>query len=257
MPSLEPKYNLFDSVEQMLAPEALSELLAKPVTRVEVQPMNGHSGFAGSQLSYVDTNAGRLVLKRMSIARDWIMYATEDHQCRAVRLWQYGLLDQLLPEIEHRIVASAHDGDGWAILMDDLSGSFYTWETFPPQLVPISIDCLARIYAAFWNDPRLHDERLGLACPASFLNYYFKSRGVTSDARGILPHWTRDGWDAMKDLLNTDVFHQMVALHENQSLCSTRCAGTRSPWFTATTVPRILRSTDIPPLSIGKERPGR
>ncbi len=32
--NLEPKYALFDSVDQMLTPETLSELLTKPVTRV-------------------------------------------------------------------------------------------------------------------------------------------------------------------------------------------------------------------------------
>jgi len=215
MPSLEPKYNLFDSVDHMLAPEALSELLSKPVTRVEVQPMNGHSGLAGGQLSYVDTDAGRLVLKRMSIASDWIMFVTEDTQCRSLRLWQYGLLDRLLPDIEHRIIASAYDGENWVILMNDLSGSFYTWENFPPQFVPISLDCLARIHNTFWNDSRLHDARLGLERPATFLNYYFKSHNYTGDALGILPQWNRNGWGAMKDLLDADVFQQMVALHEN------------------------------------------
>ena len=56
MSNLEPKYSVFDSVEQMLAPNALSESLSKPVTYVDVYPMNGHSGLAGGQLSYVDTN---------------------------------------------------------------------------------------------------------------------------------------------------------------------------------------------------------
>ena len=51
MSNLEPRYTLFDSVEEMLAPETLSELLSKPVTRVSWRPMNGHSGLAGGQLS--------------------------------------------------------------------------------------------------------------------------------------------------------------------------------------------------------------
>ena len=53
MTHLEPKHTLFDSVEQMLVPETLSKLLAEPVIRVKVEPMNGHSGLAGGQLSYV------------------------------------------------------------------------------------------------------------------------------------------------------------------------------------------------------------
>src|SRR5262245_30053942 len=119
MSNLEPKYTLFDSVEQMLAPETLSQLLHKTVTHVEIQPMNGHSGLAGGQLSYVNTDAGQLVLKRMSITSDWVMFASNDHQCRSIKLWQYGLLDQLRPHLEHKIIACSRDGQDWAMLMDD------------------------------------------------------------------------------------------------------------------------------------------
>jgi len=78
---LEPKYTLFDSVEEMLAPETLSELLSRPVTRVESQPITEHGGVAGGQTSYVNTDAGRLVLKRMSLKFDYLMYASDDQQC--------------------------------------------------------------------------------------------------------------------------------------------------------------------------------
>ena len=101
---LEAKHQVFSSVEEMLMPEALSHLLAKQVKHVEVQPMNGHRGLAGGQLSYVNTNDGRLVLKQLSIESDWIMYASADQWCRSVTLWQYGILDQLLPHAEHKII---------------------------------------------------------------------------------------------------------------------------------------------------------
>jgi hypothetical protein len=75
MSNLEPKYTFFDSVEQMLAPESLGKVLSQPITHVEVQPMTGHSGLAGGKLSYVNTDAGQHVLKRMSITSDWVMFA--------------------------------------------------------------------------------------------------------------------------------------------------------------------------------------
>jgi ubiquinone/menaquinone biosynthesis C-methylase UbiE len=59
------KHKLFDSLEEMLAPEALSELLSEPVSSVEIQPMTDHGGLAGGRLYYVDTHAGRFVLKRI------------------------------------------------------------------------------------------------------------------------------------------------------------------------------------------------
>lgn len=215
MTTLESKHTLFDSVEQMLAPETLSKLLAKPVTQIENQPMNAHSGLAGGQLSYVDTNVRRLVLKRMSINSDWIMRVTEDHQGRSTRLWEYGLLDELLPNVEHKIIASSHDGEGWALLMEDLTGKFFTWENFTPEFVHVVLDALARIHATFWNDPRLQNSQLGLGGAATYLNFYFQSKDHTGDEYGPIPNWCRDGWKAMPELLDAKIFQQMIDLHEH------------------------------------------
>jgi hypothetical protein len=140
------KYSLFDSVEEMLAPETLGKLLSRPVTYVDCEPMNGHVGLAGGQLSHVDTNVCRLVLKRMSIEFDYIMFATADEQCRCVMVWQYGLLDRLCPHLEHKIVACAH-GDGiWAILMHDLRDGLLV------QGMRQSLPSLCRYFSIAWQD---------------------------------------------------------------------------------------------------------
>ncbi len=218
MSNLDTKYTLFDSVEEMLAPETLSELLSKPIARVDRQPMNGHLGVAGGQLSYVDTNTGRLVLKQMSSASDWIMFASADEQCRAVKLWQYGLLDQLRPHLEHKIIACAHYEAGWAILMRDLTGHVYAWDKpMAPHLVPVFLDRLARLHAAFWNDPRLPDQRLGLCDPARLLDQtsLAMAQKHTSLSMGVIPEWVRDGWDVMEELLDRDAFTQLKSLIEN------------------------------------------
>jgi hypothetical protein len=144
---IEAKHDLFDSVEEMLSPETLSKLLSKPVSRVECQPMNGHSGLAGGQISYVDTNIGRMVLKQMSVRYDWMMFSSEDHQCRSVALWQYGLLDQIHPQVEHEIIGCARDGEGWAILMNDLTGCVYSWDKPIPLNRYLSFSIL-------WQNPR-------------------------------------------------------------------------------------------------------
>src|SRR6266498_4030565 len=145
MSNLESKYTIFDSVEQMLASNVLSKLLSKPVIQVDVHPMNGHSGLAGGQISYVDTNVGRMVLKQMSIQTDWMMFSSEDYQCRSVALWQYGLLDQIHPQVEHEIIGCARDGEGWAILMNDLTGCVYSWDKpISPEQIPVFLDSLAR-----------------------------------------------------------------------------------------------------------------
>jgi len=215
----EPKYTLFDSLEEMLAPVTLSELLAQTITRIDCQPLNGHSGLAGGQLSYVDTDAGRLVLKRMSIASDWIMFSSNDHRCRSVTLWQYGLLDELRPHLEHKIIVCARDGDDWAILMEDLTGrAFNTWENpISPKLVPVFLDRLARLHATFWNDPRLADASLGL-CNSTLLIYQTSLPAVqklSGQSMGVIPDWIKGGWEVMETLLDKDVFAQMQSLTEN------------------------------------------
>ena len=210
MSKIESKYTLYDNLDELLAPDTLSELLSQPVTRVDYQPMKENGGSAGGKLSYVDTDTDRLVLKRMSIEHDWIMYATNDQQCRSIRLWQYGLLDELRPHLEHKIIACARDGDGWGILMHDLSdGLLKGWETsIPPKLVPVFLDRLARIHATFWNDPRLQDPRLGLCAPAKRLDYFSLTlaKNHKGDQRGPIPGWIREGWKIMETALDRDVF---------------------------------------------------
>jgi hypothetical protein len=215
MRQMESKHTVFDSVDDMLAPETLSERLNRAVTRVELQPYKEHNGLAGGTLSYVETDAERLVLKRMSITSDWIMYISDDDQGRSVTLWEYGLLDQLLPTVEHKIIGAARDGEGWAILGEDLTGKFFNWDNFPPKFIPVFLDTLARIHATFWNDPRLRDPRLGLGDAAFVLNFYLRARAYTGDSHGVLPHWFREGWEAMQELLDANIYRHMVALHED------------------------------------------
>ena len=218
MPNLEPKYTIFDSLEQMLAVESLSELLSKPVTQVDVQPWNGYSGLAGGRLSYVRTNVGRLVLKQMSIQSDWVMFSSDDRVCRSVRLWQYGLLDQFQPHVEHKILACSRNEEGWAILMEDLTGTVYAWDKpIPPGLVPAFLDSLARIHAAFWNDPCLTDKRLGLCDIVKIIEQTspFKARNYHGQDMGVLPEWIKGGWEVMEELLEPDVLRQMLSLIES------------------------------------------
>jgi len=220
MSNLKPKYTLFDSLDQMLAPEIFSKLLSKPVTRVEVQPME-HGGLAGSQLSRVETDVGRFVLKSMSMDFDWGMYVSNDHQCRAATLWQYGLLDQLLPHADHKILACAREGNTWTIMMDDLSDTMFNSEKNPitSELIPSLIDILARLHSNFWNNSDLKDSQLGLCSPAEFL-YVFSlpSAQKTPDKhQNPVKDWTITGWRVMEELLDANVFRQMLSLTENPS----------------------------------------
>jgi hypothetical protein len=135
-----------------------------------------------------------------------------------VRLWQYGLLDQLHPHLEHKIIACAHDKAGWAILMHDLTGRVYAWDKpIPPELVPVFLDRLASLHATFWNDPRLPDPRLGLCNAAQLLDQSSlpMAQKHTNLPMGVLPEWVRGGWQVMEELLDRDAFTHLKSLIEN------------------------------------------
>ena len=216
---LEPKYTLFDSLEKMLAPKTLSEFFSESTASVDIQQTEDLGGLAGGQFSYVETDTRRLVLKRMSHASDWLMFASNDLRGRAVTLWQYGLLDELRPHLEHKIIACAHDDAGWAILMEDLTeGLFGGWENQASlKLLRIFLDRMAKLHATFWDDPRLHDPRLGLCDSAMRLDVtsLTLAQNHPGDQRGVIPDWIREGWKIMESSLDQDVFVQLRQLRDD------------------------------------------
>lgn len=215
---LEAKYTVFDSLEEMLTPETLSNLLSKTITRVEVQPMNGHGGLAGGHLSYVNTDDGRLVLKQMSIESDWIMFASDDRQCRSVTLWQYGILDQLLPHAEHKIITCARDGKGWAILMHDLTGSTFSWSTpLTREVVCTFLDTLAQLNATFWNHVDITDPMLGICTAKQLLDQSAlpMARKYPTYPTSPIPGWVCGGWEVLPELLEPDALAELYKLIEN------------------------------------------
>ncbi|MEJ2707891.1 MAG: class I SAM-dependent methyltransferase [Anaerolineales bacterium] len=215
---LEPKHTVFNSIEKMLAPVTLSELLSQSITRVDYQPLTDHGGVAGSRISYVITNAGRFVLKQMSLEHDWNMYASDDQQSRSVKLWQYGLLDQMSPYLKHQIIACAREGDVSTILMHDLTDqTFKDWLPMSQDMALLFLDTLAKLHAAFWNDPLLNDTRLGLCDTVNWLNISSLqlAQGHQGEHRGPLPSWVREGWQLMEEVLDADVFTQISHLRKN------------------------------------------
>jgi len=215
---MEAQHKLFDSLAEMLAQQTLSELLSRPVSSVEIQPMTDHSGLAGSKLSYVQTDAGIYVLKRMSPEFDYLILATNDQRCRSVRLWQYGLLDELRPHIDHKIIACAQDGDGWGILMQDLSEGLFSGDRpITPSQVTVFLDRLARLHARFWNDPRLGDPQIGLNDITARLKVTSPrlAQKQNGDQRGPLPRAIRQGWEILEYLIEPDIFQILSSLSEN------------------------------------------
>jgi hypothetical protein len=119
-------------------------------------PTDGWSGATFRALT--DPVGRRYVLKRTSLAQDWIARATRDDELREG--WLASLPQGALawvPRASIQYLGAAADGDGVAILMPDLSNELIAWER--PGHDPVVdeatlarvIEAVARLHALPWS----------------------------------------------------------------------------------------------------------
>ncbi len=209
------QHELYSSIDEMLAPHCLSELTGANIRTVRLRPLSDREGVSGNQLLAVETdNNARFILKRMSLERDWIMRASNDHQCRSVTLWQTGVLDQLQPELSHAIIGCARDDNGWAILMQDVSGGLLPWDRHIDATANESIlRAMACQHARFWDAPSLTQPELGLCTLPELI-------AVTTPGPLVL-EWITTGWDLLPQVYEPDVANILRPLViDPQPLCN-------------------------------------
>ncbi len=217
-------HTLYASIDKLLTPESLSTLAGQPVTSVRRLPLQADYSKSGSRLLVVETNEGqgpRYILKRTSLAWDWLMRATDDRLCRSVTLWQQGLFDHLPPEIEHGTVACALDGPGWAILMRDVEAALVPYSRFSVADNECFLDAMAALHATFFESPALADPALGL-CKLHHPYTMFSPRTGHREAGGQdeLPRLILEGWDLLPTLVEPDVANLLQGLLDYpQPLC--------------------------------------
>ena len=130
-------------------PSELPALLeANGLTGVAEEPFE-HDGWSGARLTRLTRADGqRFVLKRDSLAIDWIARATDDLELREARLVR--ARPKLPSPVRLPHLGAARDGDGAAILMPDLGEILVPWEQ------PITSGDLERVLdalAALHRDP--------------------------------------------------------------------------------------------------------
>ncbi len=242
--------SVFDSLDALLAPDALAQQAGHPVATVRATPFATADSASGSGFLRVEAVGAdgapttRYLVKRIGGDRDWLMRATGDPGREAL-LWRDGIFDQLPREVGATIVAVARDEDDrqdagapyangingisaphahdvsaaesrWAMLVCDVSPAL-----LPSRFEPISAEASARVldgvaalHATFYEAP----ETLALPYLCDPARYYTalsprtgrRERGVTPVAERIL-----HGWDLLPALVPRDVAATVAALHDD------------------------------------------
>jgi hypothetical protein len=164
---------VFDSIPQLLSEAGLGSILGATPTQVLRTPFNVPH-YSGSLLEKItcrcDGRTASYVLKRLVPEADWIMRLTSDTLVREIALYLCGIYASLPDQLWHPIVAAAHDGQSWAILMEDIT----VWLALPAMLTSGQrnqlIRHLAVLHRHFWNGPQLEEPGLGLSSLIDFVS---------------------------------------------------------------------------------------
>jgi hypothetical protein len=174
----------------------LADVLDRHGLRGAPEEAMRHDGWSGAALTRLTGSDGsRFVLKRDSLARDWIARVTDD--APFLREAQLAHAAPALPSpvaLPH--LAVARDGDEVALLMPDLTGTLLTWEA------PLDIATVDRVLVALAT---LHRTPWHAQLPASFpwtdlrrrvLLLTRRSADAYSAAGIAVGDRFRAGWDA-------------------------------------------------------------
>jgi hypothetical protein len=196
--------------------ESLAELLERHgLAGVPEEPFP-NDGWSGARMTLLRRlGGGRFVLKRDSLARNWIARSTADGPIPR-EAWFAGHGPLLPPPVRAPYLGAGFDGEEYGILMPDMSDWLFNWEW------PISVEVLDHLLsglAAFHAYPWTTSgdlvgsawcpirERITLICRASL-----ERPGPARDAVGgrILP-----GWDAFDRLAPSKVRELVNGLGAN------------------------------------------
>lgn len=188
---------------------SVAELLERAVARTPLQQVSG-PGYTGATLEALTLGDGsRLVVKRISPRWDLGMRVTRDRG-RAATLWATGALDRLPPGIDHAIIAAERDGDGWVIVMRDVSDAL-----LPPERMVTRAE-FRRIFTAARDMHRAYratpspdvcslTTRLGVFTPATM--------APLIDSGAWLPAHVCRGWELFDAIAPREIADAIRSIH--------------------------------------------
>ena len=169
----------------------------------------GADGKSGSRVERVTLADGRhFIVKHVSLAWDWIMRALHDTE-RIATLVRSGLLERVPVAIEHAVVAVEPEGDGWAVIMRDVSATLVrNGERLSRARSRQVLAAAAALHHAFREEPPLE------LCPLAD-RYTFLSPATAARERGSgdqVPRLIDRGWERFAELAPADVAEAVSAV---------------------------------------------
>jgi hypothetical protein len=179
---------------------------------VERTPLRQTSqGYSGATLERVVLADGRvLIVKHLSPTWDATMRLTHDTG-RAAWLSTSGVMDRFPPVIDHTIVAAEPAGDGWVIVMRDISSAL-----LPDDRVLTRAESRRILEAAAALHRAFRSERIEGLCSVSDHLSLFSPRTAARERGGASPVFAciERGWDLFPDVVPQDVAAVVGAIHE-------------------------------------------
>ena len=161
-----------------------------------------HSGNSGAALERVILADGtELIAKRVGPAADWLGRVTRDRG-RTALLWRAGAFGRMPRSIDHGIETVVPDGDGWWVLMRDLSATFLGDDRRLSRAESrLVLEAAAALHADFGGrvpeGAAALGDRLGMSAPR-----VAEAERAGSD---LLPKQLEAAWDAFADSVPDDV----------------------------------------------------
>lgn len=111
-----------------------------------------HEGYSGATMARIHQDDRRYVVKRVSRSIDWIIQMTSDHALREAQIGASDILKSLEPGLRSPSIAAAHDGDGFALLMHDVSEHLLPRDgRLPAETLDLILRRIAEMHARFWD----------------------------------------------------------------------------------------------------------
>jgi hypothetical protein len=186
----------------------MGSMLAGAVRR---EPLVAADGLSGSPLERVVLAGGEvLVVKHVRPGGDWIMRGTHDRG-RVAELWTSGLLGRVPDAIDHAVLAVEPDGDGWAVVMRDVSAALL------PEAARLSraasrrvLEAAAALHRAFPGAPP------PALCPLADRYSLLSPATARREAGGAdeVPRLIARGWERLAEVVPADVAEAVLAIAE-------------------------------------------